>query len=369
MVADVPLGAFLSGGVDSSAVVALMAEASREPVKTCSIGFDVAALDETGYAAEVARRFATDHRSAHRRRRRFRRDRHARRRLRRAVRRRLGAADLARLPAGARERHRGAVGRRRRRGVRGLSPLPAVHAHEERVRGAARRASAAACSARWAASIPSPTGRRGRCAPSRRFEALAEDSGGGLCPRASVSRPTGCARTLFAPSFAASFAAIAPSSRYVDTMREAPARDALDRAQYADLKYLAARRHPDQGRPHQHGGQPRGARAAARPSPGRVRRRLPPRMRVRGGQGKWLMKQAMRRYLPDDILYRPQEGLRRRRSRDWFRGPLAERGRRASRSGSALARTGWFDTARLRRARRRRTAAGAPTIAGCCGSC
>ena len=63
MVADVPLGAFLSGGVDSSAVVALMAEASADPVRTCSIGFDVAALDETSYADTVARRFATEHRS------------------------------------------------------------------------------------------------------------------------------------------------------------------------------------------------------------------------------------------------------------------------------------------------------------------
>ena len=61
MMADVPLGAFLSGGVDSSSVVALMAEASRDPVKTCSIGFDVAALDETSYADKVARLYGTQH--------------------------------------------------------------------------------------------------------------------------------------------------------------------------------------------------------------------------------------------------------------------------------------------------------------------
>lgn len=59
---DVPLGAFLWGGADSSSVVALMAEASRDPVRTCSIGFDVAAADETEYADEVARLFDTDHR-------------------------------------------------------------------------------------------------------------------------------------------------------------------------------------------------------------------------------------------------------------------------------------------------------------------
>ncbi|MGK2907147.1 MAG: asparagine synthase (glutamine-hydrolyzing) [Desulfuromonadales bacterium] len=61
MIADVPLGAFLSGGVDSSAVVALMAKVSAEPVRTCSIGFDDKRHDETPYAREVASLFATDH--------------------------------------------------------------------------------------------------------------------------------------------------------------------------------------------------------------------------------------------------------------------------------------------------------------------
>jgi asparagine synthase (glutamine-hydrolysing) len=61
MISEVPLGAFLSGGVDSSAVVATMARISSDPVNTCSISFDDPAFDETRFAQQVADRYKTRH--------------------------------------------------------------------------------------------------------------------------------------------------------------------------------------------------------------------------------------------------------------------------------------------------------------------
>jgi asparagine synthase (glutamine-hydrolysing) len=133
--------------------------------------------------------------------------------------------------------------------------------------------------------------------------------------------------------------------RYVAAMRAAPARDGLDRAQYADLKIwlpgdiltkvdrmsmavgLEAREPLLDHRLVEFGA------------------RLPVAMRARGATGKWLMKQALRRYLPDEILFRRKMGFVTPISA-WFRGPLAAEARRIA-GGSTLGETGWFDMAAI----------------------
>ncbi|MGN6498616.1 MAG: asparagine synthase (glutamine-hydrolyzing), partial [Tsuneonella sp.] len=343
MVADVPLGAFLSGGVDSSSVVALMAEASREPVRTCSIGFDVAALDETAYARQIAERFGTDHRE-------------------RIVDPddfgeidRLAAmfdepfADASALPTWrvcqlARESVTVALSGDGADEAFAGYRRQVFHAREEQARAvlpaALRTPVFGALGRIWPKADWAPRPLRAKTT----FQALAESGEAGYARALAVTAPE-LRRGLYANAFAAALEGYRAEEPLVTLMRAARARNGLDRAQYADLKFwlpgdILTKTDRTSMAVSLEAREPlldhRLVEFAAT---------LPSSERVRGGQGKWLLKHTMERYLPREVLYRPKQGFVTPIAQ-WLRGPLASQAR-AIGSSAALARTGWFDTARL----------------------
>ena len=342
MIADVPLGAFLSGGVDSSTVVAFMAEASQVPVETCAIGFDSAAHDETRYAAEVAARFSTHHRS-----RTVAADDYV---AADAVARMFDepfadASALAtwRVSQLARETVTVALSGDGADEIFGGYRRHVFQAAEERVRGV--------LPARWRQAVFGTLARaypKADWAPQAlraksTFQALAMDGGEAYAHAVGVTPPETRAE-LFTASFRSRLQGHRAEDRYVAAMRNAPARDALDRAQYADLKIwlpgdILTKVDRTSMATSLEAREPlldhRLVEFAAT---------LPASMRVRGGTGKWLMKRAMRGRLPDDILYRRKMGFVTPVSA-WFRGPLSSEARRLA----GLADTGWFDHAMLSR--------------------
>ncbi len=342
MVADVPLGAFLSGGVDSSSVVALMAEVSSKPVQTCAIGFDSRAHDETRYASLIAKRFATEHRE------------------------RIVAADdyaaadtVARMfdePfADASALGTWRVSQLARETVTvalsgdgadeifaGYRRYAFQHA-EEVVRGLVPRRWREPVFANLARYYPKADWAPQIFRAKSTFEALAR-GGDEAYARAVGATPPEMRAQLFSESFTAALQGHRAEVRYIAAMRDAPARDPLDRAQYADLKIwlpgdiltkvdrtsmavsLEAR-------------EPLLDYALVE-----FAATLPVSMRLRRGEGKWLMKRTMRGSLPDDILYRRKMGFVTPVSA-WFRGPLASEARRLA----GLADTGWFERRFLER--------------------
>ncbi len=343
MVSDVPLGAFLSGGVDSSSVVAMMAEASNSPVKTCSIGFDVAELDETGYARQIAERFATDHRS-------------------RTVSQddfaevdTLAAmfdepfADASALPTWrvcqlARENVTVALS-----GDGADEALAGYRRHvfqrgEDRLRGL------------LPAGLRGPVfGTLGRLYPKAdwapralraksTFLSLAASSEEGYARSLSVNPPE-LRERIYSPEFLRLRGDYRGEQPVEALMRDAPARSGLDRAQYADLKFWLP---GDILTKVDRASMAVGLEAREPLLDHRLiefAASLPENLRTQRGQGKWLMKRTMRRYLPDDILYRPKQGFVTPIAQ-WFRGPLAGAAQ-AIGEGAGLARTGWFDGERV----------------------
>jgi asparagine synthase (glutamine-hydrolysing) len=343
MISDVPLGAFLSGGVDSSSVVALMAEASKQPVKTCSIGFDVGALDESEYADRIAKRFYTDHRS-----------------------RRVGSgdfdlidtlafhfdepfADASALPTYrvcqlAREQVTVALSGDGADEAMAGYRRHVFHHGEERVRAAIP------------AAIREPVlGTLGRFYPKadwapRPFRAkttllsLARSGVQGYAEAVGVTGPVQRS-ALYTRRAKSALGDYHSESHMHRLMTNAPARSGLDQAQYADMKMwlpgdiltkldrtsmavgLEAREPLLDHRLLEFAAQ------------------LPENMRVRRGQGKYLMKHTMERYLPKDILYRPKMGFVTPVSA-WLRGPLSGAARDIA-SSKTLAQFDWLDAAAM----------------------
>lgn len=346
MVADVPLGAFLSGGVDSSSVVALMAENSRQAVKTCTIGFDVQSLDESGHADHVARRFAADHRmrivSA---------DDFA---LADTLNHHFDEpfADASALPTYrvcqlAREEVTVALS-----GDGADEAFAGYRRHRFQYRGERLRGLIPS-------SIRKPVfGTLGRFYPKadwapqmlRAKSTFLELAGSGAeAYAASVGvTPYATRQLLYSDAFKAGISGHRAEDRYIRAMENAPARDPLDRAQYADMKiWLPGDILTKTDR------MSMAVSLEAREPLLDFRlmefaARVPVGQRIHGNSGKYIMKRAMEAYLPNEILYRPKMGFVTPIS-DWFRGPLAGDAAAVA-GGSALARTGWFDLKFIARA-------------------
>ncbi|OQW73830.1 MAG: asparagine synthetase B [Proteobacteria bacterium ST_bin13] len=339
MLADVPLGAFLSGGVDSSAVVALMAAASKRAVKTCTIGFDAADHDERGYANQIATLFATDHRE------------------------KIVAADdfalIDTLVAAFDEPFADASALATYRvcelaretvtvALSGDGADEALAGYRRYKFQAAEEQVRALIPAQYRAAV---FGKLGALYPKadwapRMFRAkttllgLADDGATAYARSVGVTTPALRAR-LFSDAARRALGGHVAEARYVETMRAAPAREALDRAQYADFKHWL----PGDILTKVDRTSMAVSLEAREPLLDykliEFAATLPVSMRIKSGEGKWIMKKAMERYLPRDILYRQKMGFVTPIS-SWFRGPLA--GEAAALATSrVLGATGWFD--------------------------
>ncbi|WP_341643595.1 XrtA/PEP-CTERM system amidotransferase [Thauera sp. SDU_THAU2] len=338
MISEVPLGAFLSGGVDSSAVVATMAGLSNEPVNTCSIAFDDPKFNESEFAQMVADRYRTNH-------------------FVETVKSddfdlidTLAAlydepyADSSAIPTYrvcqlARKKVTVALsgdggdesfgGYRRYR----------MHLMEERMRSALPQ------------GVRQPLfGLLGRVYPKAdwaprvfraktTFQAMARDSVEAYFHSVSILR--GDMRSkLFSADFLRKLGGYDALEVFRRHAAKAGTDDALALIQYLDLKtYLVGDINTKVDR-------------ASMAHSLEVREplmdhklvewlaTLPSSLKIQGNEGKYVFKKAMEPLLPDDVLYRPKMGFAVPLAR-WFRGPLKQRVREAV-LGDTLAATGMF---------------------------
>jgi asparagine synthase (glutamine-hydrolysing) len=344
LIADVPLGAFLSGGVDSSSVVAMMADGSDGAVNTCSIAFDDPVFDESRYANAVAQRYRTRHfvdkvesddfdliddlarvydepyadsSSIPT----YRVCQLARRHVTVAL-----SGDGGDESFGGYRRYRLHVAEER---MRRLLPLPVRrplfgwlgHAYPK---------------ADWA---PRPFRAKST------LQALGRDTVAAYLNTVSILRDD-MRKRLFSAAFRRRLGDYGAIEVFRHHATRAGTDDPLALVQYLDIKtYLVGDINTKVDR-------------ASMAHSLEVREplmdhqlvewlaSLPTALKLRQGEGKWLLKKAMESRLPNEVLYRPKMGFAVPLAR-WFRGPLRDRVRDAM-LGERLADSGLFDPAYLR---------------------
>ncbi len=351
MIADVPLGAFLSGGVDSSAVVAMMAGLQAEPVSTFSISFGTKGFDEAPYAAMIAERYDTDH--------------HLRAvdpdsfdlldRLAAIYDEPFGdssALPTLRVCAVARENVTVALsgdggdevfaGYRRYR----------WHCVEERVRRLIPQGLRGPLFGALGALYPKLDWAPRPLRAKATLEELARGTDEAYFASVSVCSDD-LRRRLFSPALIAELQGYTAIEVLKEHMTQCGSEDPLSRVQYADIKtYLPGDILTKVDR-------------ASMASSLEVRvplldhtlvewaARLAPQLKLRGREGKYVFKSALEPYVPPEILYRPKQGFAVPLAA-WFRGPLRRR-LRETLSGPVLREFG-----PVRRGGNRRSARPAP---------
>ncbi len=345
LVADVPLGAFLSGGVDSSAVVAMMAQGATSRVRTCSIAVDEPAFDESAYARQVAGVLGTDH---------------AERTVRvddvGLIETLVRAYDEPYADSSAIPTYRlceatrahvkvalsGDGGDENFAGYRRYR----LYAAEEAVRArlpAALRVPLFGLLGRWYPKLDwAPRVLRGKTT----FQSLARDSAGAYLHGVSISDEALRAE-LYSGQLKASLAGYRSREVFDGHLRGREFPDTLSMAQYLDFKtYIPGDILTKVDRASMaHGLEVRVPLldhefvewAAS----------VPVALRLRRGEGKYIFKKSLEGILPDEILYRKKMGFAVPLQR-WFRGPLAARVEGLA-SDPGLAASGLFDPRGLAR--------------------
>ncbi len=338
LMSEVPLGAFLSGGVDSSAVVAMMAELNKEPVNTCSIAFNDKAYNETEFAKMVADRYHTNHHVE-------------------TVDTddydlidTLAAlydepyADSSAIPTYrvcqlAKKRVTVALS-----GDGGDESLGGYrryrwHMNEERIRGLLPQNLRGPLFGFLGNIYPKADWAPRVLRAKTTLQALARDSVSAYFHSVSTVGD-GLRARIFSPAFKASL----QGYRAVEVLRghakNAP-EHALSAIQYLDFKtYLVGDINTKVDRASM-------AHALEVREPLMDHKfvewiaTLSPNLKLKGQEGKYIFKKALEPHLPDDVLYRPKMGFAVPLAR-WFRGPLRDRIRAAVKS-QALGDTGFFD--------------------------